>query len=105
MSVHGSPIADSLPFLLVADAELELVGRAGRRRVKLNNFYRGYKVKDLAPDEIITHIRIPRLGAGDVLKLYKVLRPMIWISPRSAPPFASARPATSSPAPASLIPA
>ncbi len=71
---HGSPIADSLPFLFVADAELDIVGRAGPRRVKINDFYRGYKVKDLAPDEIITHVRIPPFAAGDLLKLYKVSR-------------------------------
>jgi xanthine dehydrogenase small subunit len=71
---HGSPIADSLPFLFVADAELDLVGRAGPRRVKINDFYRGYKVKDLAPDEIITHIRVPGFAPDDLLKLYKVSR-------------------------------
>ena len=71
---HGSPIADSLPFLFVADAELELVGRAGQRRVKINDFYRGYKVKDLAPEEIITHVRIPHFASDDLLKLYKVSR-------------------------------
>ena len=71
---NGSPIADSLPFLAVMEAELDLLGPAGSRTVKITDFYRGYKVKDLAPDEIITHVRIPQLSADESLKLYKVSR-------------------------------
>jgi xanthine dehydrogenase small subunit len=71
---NGSPIADSLPLLLVMDAELDIASVAGTRRVKMVDFYKGYKVKDLADDELITHIRIPTIGADDTLKLYKVSR-------------------------------
>jgi xanthine dehydrogenase small subunit len=71
---HGSPIADSLPFLMVMDAEVDLVGPDGPRRVPINGFYKGYKVKDLAPEEIITHVRFSRPRAGELLKLYKVSR-------------------------------
>src|SRR5438132_6705015 len=45
---HGSPIADSLPFLLITDAELELVCQGGSRRVRINDFYTGYKTTSLA---------------------------------------------------------
>jgi xanthine dehydrogenase small subunit len=72
--VHGSPIADSLPFLFVMDAELELRGRQGSRRVKLNGFYKGYKIRDQAPEEIATHVFVPLPTAKDLLKLYKVSR-------------------------------
>jgi xanthine dehydrogenase small subunit len=71
---HGSPIADSLPLLCVMDAELEVVGRAGSRRAKVNGFYKGYKVKDLAPDEILTHVHLPLPAADELLRLYKVSR-------------------------------
>ena len=71
---NGSPIADSLPFLAVMEAELDLLGPAGSRSVKITEFYRGYKVKDLRADEIITHVRIPNAQAGESLKLYKVSR-------------------------------
>jgi xanthine dehydrogenase small subunit len=71
---HGSPIADSLPFLFVTDAELEVVGRNGSRRLKVNEFYKGYKVKDLAPDEIITQVLIPLPAPDELVKLYKVSR-------------------------------
>ena len=89
---HGSPIADALPLLCVMDAELELFGPAGKRRVKINGFYQGYKVKDLRADEIITRVLLPlpapsppplspggERGGGEgatdeLLKLYKVSR-------------------------------
>jgi len=71
---HGSPIADSLPLLFVMDAELELISKAGTRRVKVNGFYKGYKIKDLAADEIITRVLIPLPAPDELLKLYKVSR-------------------------------
>src|SRR5688500_11956533 len=69
---NASPIADSLPFLYVTGATLELTGRGGVRRVAIEKFYRGYKTLDLHPDEIITRIRIPLPPDTDTLRLYKV---------------------------------
>jgi len=71
---NGSPIADSLPFLFVTDAKLELAGKAGTRTVAINDFYLGYKKLDLRPDEIITRILIPLPAGGDTLRLYKISR-------------------------------
>jgi xanthine dehydrogenase small subunit len=68
---HGSPIADSLPLLLITDAQLELAHQNGTRRVRINDFYKGYKTTDLAPGEIITHVLIPLPAADELLKLYK----------------------------------
>jgi xanthine dehydrogenase small subunit len=67
---NGSPIGDTLPYLLVAGAELELNG--GARSVNINDFYLGYKKFDLKADEIITRVRVPIVR--DALKLYKVSR-------------------------------
>jgi CO/xanthine dehydrogenase FAD-binding subunit len=50
--------------LCVTDAEVELLGTAGMRRVGINGFYRGYKVKDLKPDEIITRVLLPLPAAS-----------------------------------------
>jgi xanthine dehydrogenase small subunit len=72
--VNGSPIADSLPLLMVLDAELKIAGPGGTRRRPLNGFYTGYKAKDLGRDEVLTRIRIPRPAANDRLRLYKVSR-------------------------------
>jgi xanthine dehydrogenase small subunit len=73
---NGSPIADTLPFLFVMEARLELTGRSGTRVVPINAFYRGYKQLDLEPDEIITRILVPLppSGSDETLGLYKVSR-------------------------------
>jgi xanthine dehydrogenase small subunit len=72
--VHGSPIADSLPLLLVMDAELELVGGRGVRRRSINGFYTGYKQKDMAADELLMRVTLPLPAADERLRLYKVSR-------------------------------
>ena len=72
--VNGSPIADSLPLLLVLEAEVEIVGPGGPRRRPLNGFYTGYKQKDLAPDELLTRVFLPLPSEHDRLRLYKVSR-------------------------------
>lgn len=71
---NASPIADTLPFLFVMNAELEIRGHAVKRRVGINDFYRGYKEMDLAPEEIITAVRVPKLKANEKLFLHKVSR-------------------------------
>jgi xanthine dehydrogenase small subunit len=69
---NASPIADSLPFLFVSNAKLELQGKSGTRTVAIADFYLGYKKLDLRPDEIITRILIPLPDDGETLRLYKV---------------------------------
>src|ERR1051325_2572403 len=69
---NGSPIGDTLPYLFVAGAELELAGTGGTRTVAIGDYYLGYKKFDLRPDEIIARVRVP--GGGATLKLYKVSR-------------------------------
>jgi xanthine dehydrogenase small subunit len=72
--INASPIADSGPFLFVMDAELELAGPQGRRRVNINHFYHGYKKFDLRPDELLTGVRIPLPASDEILRLFKVSR-------------------------------
>ncbi len=71
---NASPIADSVPFLFVTGAELELAGPKGSRRVDINNFYFGYKKFDLREDELIARVHIPLPTEAQTLKLYKVSR-------------------------------
>jgi CO/xanthine dehydrogenase FAD-binding subunit len=61
---NASPAADSPPALLVYDAELELVSARGARWVPYAQFHKGYKQMDLAPDELIARIRMPRARSG-----------------------------------------
>jgi CO/xanthine dehydrogenase FAD-binding subunit len=57
---NASPAADTPPALLVYDAEVELVCPRTSRWVPYTRFHKGYKVTDLAPDELVTSIRLPR---------------------------------------------
>jgi OHCU decarboxylase len=58
--VNASPAADSLPALLVYDAELILVSVRGERPVPYLDFHTGYKKTLLAADELIRSVRIKR---------------------------------------------
>ena len=69
---NGSPIGDTMPALFVLNAEIELSGVKGSRRVNINDFYTGYKKTVAAADELISQVSIPRLGSGEILKLFKV---------------------------------
>jgi xanthine dehydrogenase small subunit len=72
--INASPISDSLPFLHVMDAQLELSSQAGTRTVNINNFYQSYKKFDLRPGELLTKITVPLPDSTDLLSLYKVSR-------------------------------
>jgi CO/xanthine dehydrogenase FAD-binding subunit len=67
---NASPAADSPPALLVYDSELELVSARGGRCVPYAGFHRGYKQMNLAPDEMIRCIRLPR-GARSWEQAYR----------------------------------
>ena len=57
---NASPAADTPPVLLVHDAELELVSTRGARRVAYETFHTAYKQMNMAPDELIRAIHLPR---------------------------------------------
>lgn len=57
---NASPAADTPPALLVYDARLELASSRGRRLVPYERFHTGYKQMDLAQDELIVAVHLPR---------------------------------------------
>ncbi|MEZ4221655.1 MAG: FAD binding domain-containing protein [Polyangiaceae bacterium] len=67
----ASPIGDSPPALLALDAELRLQSVAGKRSVKVADYFLGYRKTVLQPGEIIVAIAIP-LPAPPVQRFYKV---------------------------------
>ena len=75
---NGSPIGDSMPFLLALDAWLVLSSVAApqapvqRRTVALKDFYLGYRQTGLAPTEVIERIVLPRRTAQSRLASYKI---------------------------------
>lgn len=71
---NASPIADSLPFLYVAGATVELASERRRRSAPIEQFYLGYKQLDLAADEVIASVRVPLPEDPVRVKLYKISR-------------------------------
>ncbi len=75
-----------MPAMFVLNAEIELTGAGGSRRVNINDFYpiRGYRKTVMAADELITSVRIPLPAMGEIFKLYKgdFRKEKIWISAR-----------------------
>jgi xanthine dehydrogenase small subunit len=72
--VTGSPIGDTIPALMALEAEVDIAGVNGARRVPMSGFYTGYRKTVLAPDELVTGVRIPLPKAGETFRLYKVSR-------------------------------
>jgi CO/xanthine dehydrogenase FAD-binding subunit len=61
---NASPAADLSPVLLALDAEVEIAGPAGPRRLPLVRFFLGPGQTALAPGELLAWIEIPRRHAG-----------------------------------------
>lgn len=69
---NASPIGDSPPVLLALDAEIDLFGAAGMRRLQLADFFLDYRKTALAPGEAVARVRIPLPAKGRRLRAYKV---------------------------------
>jgi xanthine dehydrogenase small subunit len=90
---NGSPIGDTMPGLFVLNAEVELTGMRGSRRVNINDFYTGYRRNLARPDEMITGVTIPLPAPGDLFRIYKISKrkdldistfmAAIWLRPDS----------------------
>ena len=69
---NGSPIGDSPPVLIALDATIELRHADARRTLALEEFFLDYGRQDRAPGEILTRITVPKLGAGEHFRCYKI---------------------------------
>lgn len=56
---NGSPAADTVPVLMVYDAEVEALSATGTRRISLAEFYTGYRKNVLRSDELISAVVLP----------------------------------------------
>jgi carbon-monoxide dehydrogenase medium subunit len=61
---HGDPAADPPSVFIVLDATYRLVRPAGERMVNPEDFYKDYLEVNLAPDELLCEIRVPKLPAN-----------------------------------------
>ena len=75
---NGSPIGDSMPWLIALGAAIVLRGPNGERTLALEDFYLGYQQKDLQQGEFVQALRIPlpRAGLGPVVafRTYKLAK-------------------------------
>jgi xanthine dehydrogenase FAD-binding subunit len=61
---NASPAADNAPALLAYNAELEIVGPSGYRRLPYRDFHLSYRRTALEPNELLVRIFLPRAPAG-----------------------------------------
>jgi carbon-monoxide dehydrogenase medium subunit len=61
---HGDPAGDLPAVILALDGTLVAHGPRGQREIAAADFFVDYLTTGLEPDEILTAIRIPKLGPG-----------------------------------------
>ncbi|MBM3295071.1 MAG: 2Fe-2S iron-sulfur cluster binding domain-containing protein [Candidatus Aminicenantes bacterium] len=72
--VNASPAGDLSVIFLALDATVVLARERMQRIVALRDFFRGYKIIDLSPDEVIVEIRFPVPDAATRFDFEKVGR-------------------------------
>lgn len=60
---HADPAGDWPAAVMALDAEIKVVGPAGERWVKCEEFFLGLLMSVLEPDEIVTAIKVPITGS------------------------------------------
>ena len=71
---NGSPIGDSMPWLIALGSEVVLRSAAGERVMPLESLYLGYQQKDMRPDEFVQAVRVPLPRAGVQFRTYKLAK-------------------------------
>ena len=71
---NGDPAADWIAALAALGADVIIEGGKGRRTAPVLAFIKGAMQTDLAHDEIVTGVRIPRLAAGARWGFHKICR-------------------------------
>jgi carbon-monoxide dehydrogenase medium subunit len=61
---HGDPASDLPTVLLALDAEIAVRGPAGERTIAASDFFTGIFETALGPQDVVTEIRVPKLGGA-----------------------------------------
>src|SRR3712207_5563258 len=61
---HGDAASDLPSALLALEGTFVIKGTNGERTVAAGDFFKDYLQTDLAPDEVLTQIRVPKLGSN-----------------------------------------
>ena len=71
---NGSPIGDSMPWLIALGSEVVLTSSAGQRVMPIENLYLAYQKKDLLSGEFVQSVRVPLPRAGVRFRTYKLAK-------------------------------
>jgi len=71
--VHADPHLDTPPALIALDAQIVARSQRGQRAIPADRLFTGYYQTVLAPDEIVTEIRIPHQPVGGGTAFLKFL--------------------------------
>ncbi|MGZ6964922.1 MAG: FAD binding domain-containing protein [Acidimicrobiia bacterium] len=63
-AAHGDPASDLPAVLLALDATFVASGPRGAREIPATGFFTGFLETALEPDELLTEVRVPKIGAG-----------------------------------------
>ncbi len=79
---HASPAGDSIPVMMIYDAEVVLTSRSGERTLPLTRFMTGVRKTGIQPGEVVRGLRLPipaphearffKLGPRESLSISKV---------------------------------
>jgi len=75
---HGDPASDLPTICLALDATIVARGRGGERTIPATEFFKGFFETALAPDEVITEVRVPKPGAAGWAYLKFRQRSLDW---------------------------
>lgn len=73
---NASPIGDPAPLLIALNANIELHSIRGRRIIALEDFFIDYRKTQLASDEVIAVIHLPKRNAALKLSCHKISKRM-----------------------------
>ncbi len=59
---HGDPASDLPAVVLALRGDIVVRGSSGERIIPADDFFRGFLETALAPDELITEVRVPKTG-------------------------------------------
>lgn len=71
---NGSPIGDSMPWLIALGSQVVLRSTAGQRIMPLEDLYLAYQKKDMLPGEFVQAVRVPLPRAGVRFRTYKLAK-------------------------------
>lgn len=71
---NGSPIGDSMPWLIAVGARVVLRNREGQRVMPLESLYLDYMQKAMHEDEVVAAVEVPLPGPQQRFRTYKVAK-------------------------------